>query len=48
MNIKMQSINLFSNNGLKSTQDRLDRQAKRDNQIAYFEQCVVKCYQGCI
>ena len=38
MNIKMQSINLFSNNVLKSTQDRLDRQAKRDNQIAFFEQ----------
>ena len=38
MNIKMQSINLFSNNGLKSTQDRMDRQAKRDNQIAFFEQ----------
>ena len=38
MNIKMQSINLFSNNGLKSTKDRLDRQAKRDNQIAFFEQ----------
>ena len=38
MNIKMQSINLLSNNGLKSTQDRLDRQAKRDNQIAFFEQ----------
>ena len=38
MNIKMQSINLFSNNGLKSTQDRLDRQTKRDNQIDYFEQ----------
>ncbi len=38
MNIKMQSINLFSNNGLKSTQDRLERQAKRDNQIAFFEQ----------
>ena len=38
MNIKMQSINLFSNNGLKSTQDRLDRRAKRDNQIAFFEQ----------
>lgn len=38
MNIKMQSIKLFSNNGLKSTQDRLDRQAKRDNQIAFFEQ----------
>ena len=38
MNIKMQSINLFSNNGLKSTQDRLDRQAKRDSQIAFFEQ----------
>lgn len=38
MNIKMQSINLFSNNGLKSTQDRLDRQANRDSQIAFFEQ----------
>ena len=38
MNIKMQSINLLSNNGLKSTQDRLDRQAKRDSQIAFFEQ----------
>ena len=38
MNIKMQSINLFSNNGLKSTRDRLDRQAKRDSQIAFFEQ----------
>ena len=38
MNIKMQSINLFSNNALKSTQDRLDRQAKRDSQIAFFEQ----------
>ena len=38
MNIKMQSINLFSNNGLKSTQDRLERQAKRDNRIAFFEQ----------
>ena len=38
MNIKMQSINLFNNNALKSTQDRLDRQAKRDNQIAFFEQ----------
>jgi len=38
MNIKMQSINLFSNNGLKSTQDRLERQAKRDDQIAFFEQ----------
>ncbi|MCR5626088.1 MAG: hypothetical protein K6F99_02105 [Lachnospiraceae bacterium] len=38
MNIKMQSINLFRNNGLKSTRERLDRQAKRDNQIAFFEQ----------
>ncbi len=38
MNIKMQRINLFSNNGLKSTQERLDRQAKRDDRIAFFEQ----------
>ena len=38
MNIKMQDINLFRNYGLKSTQDRLERQAKRDNQIAFFEQ----------
>ena len=37
MNIKMQSINLFSNNMLMSTRDRLERQAKRDNQIAFFE-----------
>lgn len=38
MNVRMQSINLINSNGLKSTQDRLDRQAKRDNQIAFFEQ----------
>ena len=38
MNIKMQGINLFRNYGLKSTQDRLERQAKRDNQIAFLEQ----------
>ena len=38
MNVRMQSINLINNNGLKSTQDRLDRQAKRDSQIAFFEQ----------
>ena len=38
MNIKMQGINLFRNYGLKSTQDRLERQAKRDNQVAFFEQ----------
>ena len=38
MNIKVQSISLFNNNGLKSTQERLDRRAKRDNQIAFFEQ----------
>ena len=37
MNVRMQSINLINSNGLKSTQDRLDRQAKRDNQIAFFE-----------
>ncbi len=38
MNISMQSINLFRNIGLRSTQDRLERQAKRDNQVAFFEQ----------
>ena len=38
MNIKMQGINLFGSYGLKSTQDRLERQAKMDNQIAFFEQ----------
>lgn len=38
MNVRMQSINLINSNGLKSTQDRLDKQAKRDNQIAFFEQ----------
>lgn len=38
MNIKMQGLNLFSNYGLKSTQDRMERQAKRDSQVAFFEQ----------
>ena len=39
MNIKMQEIHLFPNsNGLKSTQERLARQEKRDSQIAFFEQ----------
>ena len=39
MNVNMQGIKLFNtNNMLKSTQDRLERQAKRDNQVAFFEQ----------
>ena len=39
MNINMQSLNLFNNNyGLKSVQDRMERQQKRDDQIAFYEQ----------
>ena len=39
MNVNTQGIKLFNtNNMLKSTQDRLERQAKRDNQVAFFEQ----------
>ena len=38
MNIQLQTTKLFSNFSLKSTQDRMERQAKRDNQIAFFEQ----------
>ena len=38
MNIKLQGIDLLGNIGLKSTQDRLDRQTERDNKIAFFEQ----------
>ena len=38
MNIKLQCIELLGNLGLKSTQDRLNRQAERDNKIAFFEQ----------
>ena len=38
MNIQLQTTKLFSNYSLKSTQDRMERQAKRDNQIAFFEQ----------
>ena len=38
MNISLQGIDLFGNIGLKSTQERLDRQAKCDNQIAFYEQ----------
>ena len=38
MNIKTQGISFFQqNNGLKSTQERMERQAKRDNQVAFFE-----------
>jgi len=37
MNIKVQGFNLTSNYGLKSTQDRLDRQNKRDTKVAFFE-----------
>lgn len=39
MNINMQSLNLFNNNyGVKSVQDRMERQQKRDDQIAFYEQ----------
>ncbi len=38
MNIKLQGIDLLGNLGLKSTQDRLNRQSERDNKIAFFEQ----------
>ena len=38
MNIKLQGIDLLGSLGLKSTQDRLNRQAERDNKIAFFEQ----------
>ena len=40
MNIKLKTPSLLGigNPGLKSTQDRLDRMAKRDNKIAFFEQ----------
>ena len=38
MNIQMPTNNVFGNNMLDSTRDRLNRQAKRDNQIAFFEQ----------
>ena len=38
MNIKLQGIDLLGNLGLKSTQDRLNRQAERDNKIVFFEQ----------
>ncbi len=38
MNIKAQGLNLFNGYGLKSTQDRMERQQKRDDQIAFFEQ----------
>ena len=39
MNIKLKTPSLLGigNPGLKSTQDRLDRMAKRDNKIAFFE-----------
>lgn len=38
MNIKLQGIDLLGNLGLKSTQDRLNRQAEKDNKIAFYEQ----------
>lgn len=37
MNIKVQGFNLTSNYGLKNTQDRLDRQNKRDTKVTFFE-----------
>lgn len=40
MNIKMNGSGILGmgHPGLKSTQDRMDRMAKRDNKIAFFEQ----------
>ena len=38
MNINMQGHNLVNSFTLKSTKERMERQAKRDNQIAFFEQ----------
>ena len=38
MNINMQNLNILRNPTLKSTQERMDRQLKRDNKIAFFEQ----------
>lgn len=45
MNIKLQGTNslllvqqsLFLNSGLKSTQQKLERQAKCENQVAFYE-----------
>ena len=38
MFIKLQAMNPYKGNELKSTRERLDRQEKRDNQIAFYEQ----------
>ena len=38
MNIQMKPLKLFNAYSLKSTQDRIERQEKRDNQISFFEQ----------
>ena len=38
INLKTPSLLGIGNPGLKSTQDRMDRMAKRDNKIAFFEQ----------
>ena len=37
MNINMQGLNLLNRPMSKATQDRMERQAGRDNQIAFFE-----------
>lgn len=37
MNINMQGLNLLNRPMSKATQDRMERQAMRDNQIAFFE-----------
>ena len=37
MNIQMKTLNLLGGYNLKSTQDRIERQEKRDNKIAFFE-----------
>lgn len=37
MNIQIQGLNLFSNPRSKATADRMERQQKRDDTIAFFE-----------
>ena len=37
MNINVQGLNLFNNFSSKAEQNRMERQQKRDNQIAFIE-----------